>query len=104
MVGPNGTAAGDRGGYQPQRDRRTLAWAGTDRRTPDADRRQPVPRPPPGRARGTHLQSPTDTTDSPADLQRTPGLAESVPVLAGGVRHFGPQSLTPAVGPWRSRH
>jgi integrase len=31
-------------------------------------------------------------------------VAESVSVLAGGVRHVGPQSLTPAVGPWRSRH
>lgn len=31
-------------------------------------------------------------------------VAESVSVLAGGVRHVGPQSLAPAVGPWRSRH
>ena len=31
-------------------------------------------------------------------------VAESASVLAGGVRHVGPRSLTPAVGPWRSRH
>jgi hypothetical protein len=70
LVGPNGTAAGDRGGYQPQCDRRTLAWAGADRRTSDADRRQPVPRPALVERSGHASQSPTD---SPADLEHAPG-------------------------------
>jgi integrase len=30
-------------------------------------------------------------------------VAESVSVLAGGVRHVGPPKSEPAVGPWRSR-
>ena len=48
-VGSDGAVAGGRGGDRPQRHRRTLARAGADRRTPDADRRQPLPRAAAGR-------------------------------------------------------
>jgi hypothetical protein len=44
---------------------------GTDRGTPDPDRRQPVPRPASGRTVARPSQ--TTTTDSPADLQHAPG-------------------------------